>query len=464
MENEFDRDDRGVCSDVIFFDVPVRQNHITFSNEDRSQRLSGQARRMEFGQAKSMMELKRAADRLLADERTAAHASKEAMRVEIAAQREAAAAMPGRNGRPKRRRQRQGGALPHRQRRNERFTRSINKKRETVSHLLQHSTFSSFSSLAKAAGCSVATAKLHHGLRALFGAVPQFTPTNMHSQESVAQLAATIRNPTNAYASAGDLKRIHPRFSKKFIRRKLKETGRKYILSSHSKSKHVPSFKPSDLTPILHKSLFAYEAPAGMFFWFDVTTFSLRRLEKRRWRNPNDQIPDPVAPRDNRSIHMLAICTKDAFFAIQFCLVPPNGRIVEEFLTSVLNKLPNRTPTAIFLDNSQANLAGTSNQPLSHLVIRNVPRGWVFNLVELPFSTIKSAWERRQNFGSIEAYAFYIADFIQRNNTTESFAGYRRKYLAEISKHLGKAIEKERERNMLINEDDRGDDPIYYGD
>ena len=104
----------------------------------------------------------------------------------------------------------------------------INFKRTKVQTFYELGFCTSISEVAKLAKVSHKMAKdVIFGLKLKWGLI-RYDYNGLHPQLDVEKLRKTIMSPFNLYLSVGDIKRLHPQFSRNFITREIKSCGKSW--------------------------------------------------------------------------------------------------------------------------------------------------------------------------------------------------------------------------------------------
>lgn len=312
-------------------------------------------------------------------------------------------------------------------------------------------------------------AKTSHTLarKAIFNALlqqdmPEFTYNTYHPQEDIDRLDDSIRSEATTYYSSADFKRRFPTMSKKFIRKRLKSNGRKYV--KPDQRPRLPRLEYSDqLLTVVGTSLTAYQEPLNTLMWFDISEFSMRRVQPRLWRFNNGRPPLRRQVRRPSVLYLLAICNREGFVAFQILLRPPDQYRIAVFLTHVLQNANIVNSAVILLDNAQPNIAQRNQQQIARHLLYNVPQQPQFNLIEMAFSKLKSLWHQRPVAATAAREYRYLVSCVRSPERNRDFPGFRREYLRNIIESF-RSVEANQQNVRLTADRDDDMDEVYLPD
>lgn len=313
------------------------------------------------------------------------------------------------------------------------YVHKMQATKRRLTQLCQQAKQDNSHSLAKSAGCSHLSARKACFDMIFIGEVVQYQVNQHHPTEAVDRLNVAIDAPRNYYNSAADYKRQFPQFSKKFIRKRIKATGKRYRkIPTTPTLMHDPD--ENRTLGLLSTITRAFNDPSGTILWFDVSEFPLNSITYLAWQGPNDQLP-PVRRRSVvNTLYLLAICNKEQFVAYQILSRPPGGDQIRFFLRTVLQKaaLPQRV--VVLLDNSRPNTAARERSNIHRYLLYNIEYCPQYNLIEMTFSKIKAEWRKRPNSPLLQDHYAFLLNSIDLANQPNQFAGFRKNYLKEMLK------------------------------
>jgi hypothetical protein len=287
--------------------------------------------------------------------------------------------------------------------------------------------------LAKKAGTSHWSARKATFDMLFIGEVNDFEFEQHHPPAQVQRLDAAIADPDNFYKCSNDYKRELPQFSKRFIRKRLRLTGKR-----HQKIRDVviPAARetPDNLLELLREILGVYGEQLNTILWFDVSEFLLVGQKGSAWQFTDGRARPPRPRKDVTSYHLLAICNREGFVAHQLLVQAPTAAHIRCFLLNVLSKVRLVQGVSVILDNSQPNRGAPGRGNLGRHLVYNIPRAHQYNLIELVFSKLKSMWWTRPMSPQLLDDQMFLLGAIANTPWHEHFAGFRRQYLRAIIK------------------------------
>lgn len=316
--------------------------------------------------------------------------------------------------------------------------------------------------LAKSARCSHWSARKACFDILFIGEVCQYETPQHHNPNEVAELDRSINTRANYYHSSTDYKRLHPQFSKKFIRKRLKETGKRYYKKPATTYAVQPTNNQQTLT-IFATILRSFHAAVGSLLWFDESVFQLRPTSDAAWDHPEFRNRPPRNRTDVSTLYLLAICNKEGMVAFKIQTRSHTSNDVKHFLAEVLENAILPRHLTILLDNHQTHIAASDGNYLRRYLTFNLPRMPQYNFIELVFSKIKSLWSRRPISPTLRDDCQALRTSIVHASNADDFAGYRRQYLRAIIEGCTTATGHRDNRDRVMQERNF-DDEIFLED
>jgi hypothetical protein len=263
------------------------------------------------------------------------------------------------------------------------------------------------------------------------GNVCEYNPNQHHSAAAIAELDNNINNRANFYNSSTDHKRILPQFSKRFIRNRIKATGRHYFTKPKKRRLALPAADQRALD-LLSTLAQGFSEQVNTLLWFDISEFSLVSSPNGAWELGRERNRPPRPRRDVTKLYLLAICSKEGLVAYKVHVRPVTGQQIKHFLLEVLEKanLPNHV--RILLDNSQPNTTLQRRTNITRLLLYNIEYSPQYNLIEMMFSKMKSSWNSRPITPTLRDEYLALTRCINLASCPRDFSGYRRNYLRAI--------------------------------
>lgn len=310
----------------------------------------------------------------------------------------------------------------------------INQKRRLISEIIIRTGLSTIKSIATATSCHVSTVKSTIAQLKMRGRLIDYQYNNEHSVSVHEQINNYISDPRNKYFSASDIKRRVPSCSKKFIRKKLKQAGFKYLkLKRNRMNFEYRNFDKKELKSVIWTVVQAIAKNKETILFLDEVEFPLLSVSSHCWSKLGGSVSDATRLSAN-SLYVIALCSQERFLAVQIFAENVNQEGVYYFLTEVLKKFESIERLIILLDNAGWHLANLIKKSvLNRLLLFNVPRCWETNLIENTFSKLKSLWRRRSLTDSLQEEIDILVSIFLKGTTKEDFDGYRRQYLRQVA-------------------------------
>lgn len=317
----------------------------------------------------------------------------------------------------------------------------VNEKRQRIAAALFRSAVGTLKSVARETGCHTSTVKAVLLELRIRGGLVAYDYNNQKSQQVTGLVDGLLSNADYKYLSTGDYRRLamsmlagqDERVSKRFIRKRLLASGKKYVkLQRARKAGDGRRFDLEQLKTVLWTALQAMEGTDEQILFLDEVEFPAYCTSDYAWCQPQDR---PVYNRrlDTDSLFAICLCSKKRMIAAQVFRERINKEAMHFFLTEVLKRLPASQKLVILLDNAGWHKARLISQSsMTRLLLFNVSRCWEANLIENCFSKLKDRWRRRPVAASEQEENQFLCKLLMQGSTEADFAGYRRQYLRQL--------------------------------
>ena len=314
---------------------------------------------------------------------------------------------------------------------------SVNFKRAEIMRVYTRTGAATFTAIAKEVGCHVSTVRACLLHAKFSGVVKTYAYNGVHTEETKDAVTALVEDPANLFASAGDLKRLVPQCSKKYIRRQLKTQGKRYLKCPRRRL--VPVERPYTQREMFHTVSMITQAMLQneeTLYFLDEVEFPLNSTSDYAWYDKSDP---PIYNRrpETESLYAIAICDRQMFRAVQVHLGPVNKEGVLYFMQEFLRSLAPQRSTLVLMDNAgwhKANLVVKS--AVGETIWFNVPRMYELNLIENGFSAVKSSFRRRPVMRELSEEVAWLVELFRQREHLGRFAGYRRESIKQLIKFL----------------------------
>lgn len=312
----------------------------------------------------------------------------------------------------------------------------VNLLRTQLSVLITDSSFQSFKSLAKTAGCHPSTAKSVFLQVAINGGPLHYDYNKQYPPEQVEALDKMIYDPDSLYFTTQDYKRRAPPFSKRFIRKRLKASGLKYKKLNRQRREPIErNLSPTKLKKVIWTVVQAMAKGDDNILFLDEAVFPCMQTSQHCWMRKGQEVI--YNRRESvQTLEVIALCSQSGFVAFQVYNADINKQAIHYFLTQVLSRLGGRKKVLILLDNAgwhQSNLILKSS--MKELLLFNVAYCWESNLIENTFSKMKSLWRTRRVAKDLDDEIKSLVEIFRTSwhrDGEDDFEGYRRQYYRQL--------------------------------
>ena len=311
---------------------------------------------------------------------------------------------------------------------------AVNFKRQTIGRVIANTKLSKIKHIAKAANCHQSTVRSYIEHLMLRRVIPVYNYRPSYDEHTQATLQSVIEDPANVFASAGDVKRIVPQCSKRYIANTMKQRGLRYLKTARSRLNPEPRlYKASDMQQLISTCTQALLQNDETLFFLDEVSFPLNNSSEYAWCRP-DSIPQYNRRPDDRTLHAIAVCSHMGFKAVQVYTDSINKEAILYFMKQFLQSIELGKRIVVLMDNAgwhHANLVSGSG--LAEVILYNIPKMYELNLIENAFAAIKSGFRRRPVAKGVEQEVALIVELFRESKQLERFCGYRRQYLRNLS-------------------------------
>ena len=317
----------------------------------------------------------------------------------------------------------------------------VNRKRRLVASYLRCNPLSSIAEVCQQTGCDYKTAKkVEFDLKHL-GEPAEYEYSHLKKPEEVQQLQDTIDQVEGTYMTITDIKRLHPKFSRKAIRLKLHKAELRYLLMAKNElNPKQPSYTSTQVLRVVNHLSQSVTNNTVTTYYVDEVHFPMVQTSERIWRRLEDVPGQPVfnrRPVCNSKLTTIALCSLEKFVAVQFF----KREIVQEdfiyFLQEVLKKLPAGSKVTILADNATWHTAEAVVQSRAgKFLFFNAPTLFMANAIENAFSFVRSGFRKRSIVETVEEEAVVVAKIFFDPANIKRFNGIARNHIRSLLKLL----------------------------
>ena len=290
----------------------------------------------------------------------------------------------------------------------------VNKRRELAAHYWTHLQSPTIADVCRMSGCGRKLAREVQRDLLKFGQVIPFHYNNRKTRESVQELDRSIQEVRGTFTTISDIKRQHGSFSRKWIAKRLRESGYRFLKMVKKKRNPGPDVNRTTRAKAVVKHLAQAHSETDIInIYVDEVHFMLVQTSTHNWRSYDQAEDDMVYNRrpwpEKAKLTVIAACTIKGFIAIQIFKQDINAEEFLFFLQSLLVSLPPRSKVTVLADNASCHTAGVVKVARAgKFLFMNSPGLFRANAIENAFSFIKAEWRKRPQVESFEEEAHQL--------------------------------------------------------
>lgn len=314
---------------------------------------------------------------------------------------------------------------------------AVNFKRQEIGRVIARTKLNTIRHIAKAANCHESTVRSYSSQLMLRRVVPVYNYRPGHTEDTRAALQAAIEDPANVFVSAGDVKRIVPQCSKRYIAKTMKQRGLRYLKTARSKrNPEARLYKARDMQLLISTCTQALLQNGETLFFLDEVSFPLNNSSEYAWCG-KDSRPQYNRRPDDRTLHAIAVCSHMGFKAVQVYTESINKEAFLYFMKQFLQSVEPGKRVVVLIGNAAWHHAKLVNESgLAEVILYNIPKMYELNLIENAFAAIKSEFRRRPVVKGVGQEVGLIVELFREDGQFERFCGYRRQLLRNLTNLL----------------------------
>ena len=315
---------------------------------------------------------------------------------------------------------------------------TVNEKRQRLREIYRSGTWLSIKHLAKQAGVCYQTAKSFVDSMRLRGEVQEYEYNHLHGEKDIEKLHCTLRHPSLAFQSIGDIKQLHPLFSRKAITKALKKTGKRYTkIATKPKAKKKVTMNYSHLQTIMATILDGLHHPDRRILFCDEMKLPLYQTSSHAWldreRTTGEQKVEMQARPESTMLVAMVLCSTTGFESVQINAGDIRTNDFLDFIQTSLMLLDPKKQYRIVADNPQWHKGEIMLKSRANdFLLFNIPGLFQLNLIENAFSAVRAAFRRRPVVESLAEEISQLTRIFFGEDQKEQFAGYTRNLLRTI--------------------------------
>lgn len=315
----------------------------------------------------------------------------------------------------------------------------VNQKRQRIAACIMNQTKLNYRAVARLTKSDPATVKQVHWDLKSTGAPAVYQYNNQKDPQEAQELATRCKDMPTKYCTVTDLKRLHPRFSRKFILRELHKQERRW---RKLRKEPLSRFKPpnsKDVCAVVSHLTQVLSTPMARMMYLDEMKLPFHQASEHLWTLKSEEDTVYTKREDTEGgLTALALCDTQSFYAVQLFQREVTGDDFVFFLNNVVPTLPEGRRVSILADNAtwHKSKAVMKSKGFKYLFF-NVPHMFQLNLIENAFSAIRSEFRRRPLAESLEEEAKNIINLYFAQDNHRRFEGYYRNHLRMLQKFGG---------------------------
>ena len=319
----------------------------------------------------------------------------------------------------------------------------MNERRKRVETCILNQDQKNLAEVCRFTGCSFSMVKRVDDDLAFKGEASTYFYPNLKQPLELNKLSTSISNVNGSFATIADLKRRNPGFSRKYIARKLKATGHRWLMVRKNMRKPIqPTHSDQEvLTTVRHlaQSLINEQVET---YYIDEVHFPLYQTSDHHWTHPHYEGHDLYYNRRQtcgEKLSVIAMCSTERFVAIQVFQREVCGDDFVYFLQEALKRVPKSSTISVLLDNATWHTSKTVLRSKASKALEFNARGlFQANMIENAFSFVRAAFRKRPDACSFEEEARLLLQIFFDDRNIKRFEGITRNHVRSLQSLLYK--------------------------
>ena len=273
------------------------------------------------------------------------------------------------------------------------------------------------------------------------GEITPFRYQNVKAPEDLEMLDHSISHVNGTYTTLSDLKRCHPQFSRRYIAKRVRATGLRWLLMRKDRRKKKdPGYTDKDVISTVSHLAQSMDDKAVETFYLDEVHFPLEQTSDRHWtmadfRGHNLHYNRRLAC--GKKLSAIAMCSEERFVAVQIFQKDITGQDFQYFLVEAMNKVPRKSRVTVLADNAKWHKTKAVMKTKAFKAIHfNTKRLFQANLIENCFSFVRSDFRKRPLVESLEEEAGLLLRIFFNEDNERRFQGVARNHVRSLKKLL----------------------------
>ena len=321
------------------------------------------------------------------------------------------------------------------------FKDKVNAKRRLIAACLSNQQVLNLAKVAQHTKSCYSTVQRVYQQMLQSGAPEEYNYNHIKPTQEVRALEEDIELRDGGLGSVADIKRRHPRCSRKFILRCLHSRNLRWRKLPLAEPKVLTYPPPSQtlLDGIIGTMAQVHSNPQQKMLFVDEIKFPLLQTSKCHWIHKDKPSSIKLNRRevDNTILTAIVLCSTERFLAVQLYSGEVTGPDFVYFMSKALASLVPDKQYLVLADNATWHTSSlvrkTAIYPYLYL---NAPRMYQLNLIENSFSAVRAEFRKRETVSNIREEADQILNLFFSPQSTPRFAGYFRNHLRMLRKYL----------------------------
>jgi len=320
----------------------------------------------------------------------------------------------------------------------------VNNKRELIQKVIQNRSTRNIAELARAAKAHRSTVKSVLRDLDMCGEVSKYEYNNLKSETELEALEKTIDKEREGFLTVSQVKRAHPKFSRKLILKTLHEKNLRYrLMPKNKKNPVVRIVNSSNVCSVISHIAQAMADPNTTLLYCDEMHLALNQTAEKRWVDKDADHRELLhynrRPALDYTLNVIAMCSVHRFEAVQVFERAVNSNDFLYFLNTAISQMdPSRNYTVI-VDNAgwhHANIV--SKAAVRKFMFFNEPYIFQLNIIENAFSFVRHYFRHRSIVETLAQETKTIVDIFFDENNEKRFSGLLRNHLKVLTEFLSK--------------------------
>ena len=315
----------------------------------------------------------------------------------------------------------------------------VNTKRVEISKYYFSAHNYSVKKVAELTGSDQATVKAVFRQLQIRGRLVPFQFNNQLPQQDLDVLGECIDDPRHLFYSVPQLKRLHPRFSKKTITKQIKLRGYAW-----KRLKRTPA-RPDPRRRVSHPHLIhqvVSTVVTGLFdddkevYFVDEFKLPLFQTPDYSWSKGTDRDYLFNSRPETLVYTGIVLCSIRGFEAYQIYTDEVNSRDFLYFMQEAIGRLPTDKAITVVMDQATWHKAELLRQSdVYRLFCFNAPGVFQLNMIENAFSAIRSDFRKRAVTTTTTEELHAISELFSWEVNEKRFVGYYKNYLRSLRRY-----------------------------